>query len=68
MELSTGIGTRDNSSRDNSGMCGQTSKPISGKAACSTVRWGATITDMDLRSIDRSSVIPGRSNLAGAAQ
>ena len=35
---------------------------------CSTGREGAMLLDVDLRWIDRASVIPGRSNLAGAAQ
>jgi hypothetical protein len=38
------------------------------KAACSTVRSGATMMGMDLRAIEGSAVIPGRFNLAEAAQ
>ena len=42
-------------------------KHSTGKAACSTVRSGATMKGMDLRAIEGSAVIPGCLNLAGAA-
>jgi hypothetical protein len=45
-----------------------TAKHITGEAACSTMRSGATMTGMDLRAIEGSAVIPGCFNLAGAAQ
>jgi hypothetical protein len=45
-----------------------TAKHITGNAACSTVRSGATIMVMDLRAIEGSAVTPGCFNLAGAAQ
>jgi hypothetical protein len=42
-------------------------KHSTGKAACFTVRSGATMKGMDLRAIEGFAVIPGYFSMAGAA-